>query len=141
MLNFAPLFETKIPMKIRFVIGFFLPLCFLTGLASQITPPDFQCIRNDSLFWLNDLSSCGPYQSTSIFRANDAAGPFVEIQQINDPTAISFLDLNPGGELRYYFLRYNYDCPGQTALNSDTLNNLIPLPPPAIWLSLPRRGD
>ncbi|PHI19636.1 hypothetical protein CEQ90_12250 [Lewinellaceae bacterium SD302] len=125
-----------IPMKIKLLAGLSLYICLLSGLAAQIAPPDFLCIRNDSIFWMNDLSACGPYQSTSVFRATNAAGPFAEIQQINDPAAVSFLDPNPGGELRYYFLRYNYDCPGVSAVNSDTLNNLIPLPPSAIWVSV-----
>lgn len=121
-------------LNVYFLTVFWL---FMTSwLFGQNTAPDLQCIRNDSLFWQNNLSTCGPYLSTSVFSATSPTGPFVEIQQIVDPTATSYFDANPGGEVRYYYLSYNYDCPGVPVVNSDTLNNLIPLPPSSVWLSV-----
>jgi gliding motility-associated-like protein len=57
------------------------------------------------------------------------AGPYTLLTSITDPAAVTFSDPNPAGDLRYYFLRYNYDCPGQTTMNSDTLDSFIPVTP------------
>jgi gliding motility-associated-like protein len=115
----------------------FLP-CFLLlflapALRAQIVPPDFTCTNAPAgqveLIWSNVTNNCGPYQATEIYRAGTAEGPFTLLTELTDPTATTYLDPNPAGALRYYYLRYRYDCPGQTAMNSDTLENLIPVTP------------
>lgn len=105
-------------------------------LSAQVSPPELLCVSNDSIFWNNTPVSCGPFLGTQIYQATSLAGPYVEIAQINDPAVAAFADPNPGGQLRYYYLQYRYDCPGEPVLTSDTLNNLIPLPPSSIWVSV-----
>lgn len=56
-----------------------------------------------------------------------------------DPAATTFSDPNPAGELRYYFLRYRYNCPGQAAMNSDTLDSFIPRSPVVRYVTI--EGD
>lgn len=105
------------------------------SLGAQISPPDFQCTRNDTLQWVNIPNACGPYLSTHVMSAPDAAGPYTEIAVLTDPTQTTFHDPNPTGAIRFYYLFYRYDCPSQAVLNSDTLNNLIPTPPASTWVS------
>lgn len=129
--------ETIIPMKLKNIFPFLFGVFFVANVTAQsIAAPELICIRNDSLFWNNITSNCGNYLQTLVFMANVEAGPYTEIGQINDPNQTAFNDPNPGAELRYYYLSYRYDCPGITAENSDTLNNLIPLPPSSVWVSV-----
>jgi gliding motility-associated-like protein len=81
------------------------------------------------LNWANVAVGCGPYEATEIYSATTPDGPFSLIAEVNNPAETSYSDANPAGELRYYFLRYRYDCPGQTAMNSDTLDSFIPRSP------------
>lgn len=114
-------------------------VCFLAAInlaAQTVASPDFLCIGNDSLRWNNITNNCGSFQGTVVFRANDIAGPYTEIATLNNPSLTAFSDPNPLGELRFYYLSYRYDCPGANFLNSDTINNLIPLPPSAVWVSV-----
>lgn len=96
-------------------------------------PPVFTCTNAPAgqveLIWDNVVNTCGAYQATEIYRSGMAEGPFTLLTELTDPTATTYFDPNPVGELRYYYLRYRYDCPGQTAMNSDTLENLIPVTP------------
>lgn len=79
--------------------------------------------------WLNVAESCGPYEATEVYSATDLNGPFTLLDEINDAAATSYSDPNPAGQLRYYYLRYRYNCPGQVAMNSDTLDSFIPVAP------------
>ena len=110
-----------------------LILLIAPALSAQIAAPDFSCTRSEAgavvLNWVNVAESCGPYEATEIYSATDLAGPFTLLAEVNDATATSYSDPNPAGQLRYYYLSYRYNCPGQTALNSDTLDNFIPVAP------------
>lgn len=112
----------------------FLILLLAPAVRAQIAAPDFSCTRFEAgdviLNWANPpADGCGPYQATDIFWATNLTGPYTLLTSIADPTTISYNDPNPAGDLRYYYLRYNYDCPGQVALNSDTLDSFIPVTP------------
>jgi gliding motility-associated-like protein len=98
-------------------------------LRAQVPPPDLQCVVNDTLVWTPATVACGPFQSYRIYRATDAAGPFTLLTEVTDPATVRYYDANPNGELRYYYLESNHDCPGETVLASDTLDNRIPDPP------------
>ncbi len=111
----------------------FLSLLAASGLSGQIDPPEFLCTRSDGsaevLSWNNVANACGPYEATEIYMSTDPAGPFVLQAEIFDLGATEYRDENPSGELRYYFLRYRYDCPGETVGTSQTLNSAIPATP------------
>ncbi|MBC6994399.1 gliding motility-associated C-terminal domain-containing protein [Neolewinella lacunae] len=112
-----------------FLIGFLV----FTSLAAQVAAPDFLCTRSDAgtevLRWNNVASGCGPFQATEILTATDRNGPYTLLAALTDPSTTEYADPNPAGQMRFYFLRYRYDCPGQAVINSDTLDNLIPLTP------------
>jgi gliding motility-associated-like protein len=113
-------------------------------LGAQISAPDFLCTQADAgddvLNWNNNTSNCGPFEAIEIFRSDNPNGPFTLIATLTDPAAVDYRDSNPGGSLRFYFLRYRYDCPGVAVTNSDTLNNRIPLPPTVNFLSVEQGG-
>jgi gliding motility-associated-like protein len=118
---------------LRFLYCFFL-LLLAPAVRAQIAAPDFTCTRSGAgaitLNWNNPSpDGCGPFQATEVYRSTNLTGPYALVTSIADPATASFSDPNPTGELRYYFLRYNYDCPGQTALSSDTLDSFIPATP------------
>lgn len=122
----------------RFLYSTFLVYCLLAFLPAagfaQIAAPDFTCTRSSAgaitLNWVNlPAATCGPYQATEIFRATAAGGPYTQLTSLTDPAETAYTDPNPTGELRYYFLRYRYDCPGVAVLNSDTLDSFIPVTP------------
>ncbi|MEM9929135.1 MAG: hypothetical protein AAF840_04915, partial [Bacteroidota bacterium] len=117
----------------RFLHCLFL-LLLAPALCAQIAAPDFTCTRSEvgavTINWNNPAPDpCGPLEATEIYRATDLNGPYTLLAEVTDPTATDFVDPNPAGQLRYYFLRYRYDCPGQMVLNSDTLDSFIPVAP------------
>jgi len=129
----------KIIIALRTLLSLFL-LFSVAGLDAQIAAPDFICTRTQSgaevLTWENTPNGCGPFVATEVYVATAAAGPFTLLTAISDPAVTSFQDPNPGGELRFYYLSYRYDCPGEVALNSDTLDNLIPLTPNILFVGV-----
>ena len=115
--NFMTVFKTLLSI-------FFY--CLIVRVSGQIVPPVFECIRGDTLFWSPTVSSCGPFVSTDVYRSPAAGGPYTQITSISDANQTSYHDPSMGEA--HYFLISNYNCPGLSALPSDTLNNL----PPAI---------
>lgn len=81
-------------------------------------------------------SGCGPYEATEIYSATAPNGPFGLLAEVMDATETMFSDPNPAGELRYYFLRYRYNCPGQAVMNSDTLDSFIPRSPVVRYVTI-----
>ena len=122
----------------------FLTVLAASGLSGQIDPPEFLCTRSDGsaevLRWNNVNNGCGTYEATEIYRSTNPDGPFVLAGELTDPAATEYRDENPSGELRYYFLRYRYDCPGETVGTSRTLDSAIPATPIVQYMSL-EEGD
>ena len=124
---------------LRFPIFVFLLLAAVSA-AAQIQAPDFLCTRSrmgaEELTWTNTPSNCGAFEATEIYRSVNADGPFTLLAEVADPTATTFADPNPAGELRFYYLRHRYACPGTDVMNSDTLDNLIPASPQLVFVGL-----
>ncbi len=97
-----------------------------TQMQAQILPPEFLCVRGDSLFWELPSNNCGPFVSCDIYGSQNASGPFILLASITDYTQNNFFHPNPSGEVWYFYLLSNYNCPGQTAIPSDTLDNRPP---------------
>jgi gliding motility-associated-like protein len=104
------------------LIGF---LC-LPGFQSnaQILPPDFLCVKSDTLFWNPANNPCGPFEYYEIYFSPDKEGPYVLLARITDPNQHFYS--NPSNQEYFYYLQTIHDCPGETPLQSDTLNNLPP---------------
>ena len=101
-------------------------LLFVVEMQSQILPPDFLCVRGDTLIWETPTNTCGPFESYEIYFATAEAGPFSLLATVNDAGQTNFYHQNPSGQDRYYYLATDADCPGQTQIFSDTLDNRSP---------------
>ena len=100
-------------------------LVFASKLDGQINPPIFQCVKGDTLIWMPAGNSCGVFQSLDIFISSVKAGPYSLLVSINDPMTSQYVDEMQSGTA-FYFLQYQYDCPGQENFTSDTLDNRSP---------------
>ncbi len=97
-----------------------------TTVMAQIFPPDLLCIKGDTLFWDLPVNTCGTFNSYDIYWSTDPDGPYALLLSVTNPGQTAYYDPNPGSELRYYYMRSNYNCFGEPALSSDTLDNLPP---------------
>ncbi len=107
---------------VLFFLGFFLSV----KIQAQIEAPDFLCVRGDTLFWDPPANACGPFVSYEVYASQDFQGTYALLASISDQNQLYFFHVNPGGDIWYFYLRSNYDCPGQTAVSSDTLDNRPP---------------
>ena len=103
-----------------------LGIVFTFQLSAQIEPPDFLCVSGDTLFWDLPVNSCGPFNSYEVWGSQSQGGPYVLLSSVTDPAQDFYFHVNPSGEQWFFYLLSNYDCPGQTALPSDTLDNRPP---------------
>jgi len=99
---------------------------FLSQVSAQIQPPDFLCVRGDTLFWDLPTNNCGPFNSYEVWGSQSQGGPFVLLGSVTNPAQDFYFHANPGGGTWYFYLLSNYNCPGQSALPSDTLDNRPP---------------
>ena len=105
--------------------------CFFVSLTiaakSQINPPDFLCVKGDTLVWEPAVNNCGPFNSYDIYFSASYEGPYTLLTSITNPVATSFIHNNPSGMVWYYHFLSNYTCPGENAISSDTLDNQSPI--------------
>lgn len=111
-------------MIYRFVLLVALAFFVSTHSEAQIFPPDFLCVKSDTLFWEPVNNPCGPFEQYEIYVSDDRNGPYVLLAIITDPNETFFP--NPTNRLQFYYLQAIHDCPGETPLQSDTLNNIPP---------------
>ena len=114
----------------RFVFSIVVIFFIAFDAKTQVFPPDFQCVRNDSLFWEVPVNSCGTFNSYEIFVSSNSNGPFTLLASISNSASTNYFHSNPLGETFYFYLQTNADCPGEQVLQSDTLNNEPPNPSP-----------
>lgn len=108
-----------------FFLNSFLPLVLLS--QNTIPPPQPLCLSGDTLHWaLPDPSACGSFAGYEVYRSTSATGPFALIATVTDQQSTQYIDPNPSSEMRYYFMRSLYDCPGWEILSSDTVSNAFP---------------
>lgn len=110
----------------KFLFAIILVGSFPCFSKAQIIPPDFLCVKGDSLFWDLPANSCGPFLSYDIFTSDNSNGPYTLLTSITDPLIDFFHHPNPAGLQQYYYLVSNFDCPGQVQLTSDTLDSRPP---------------
>lgn len=117
-------------LSLKKVFHFFLPfilvLTFSTQMNAQVLPPDFLCVRSDTLFWDIPTNNCGAFNSYEIFFSSSPSGPFNPLGTISNQGQNFFHHPNPLGDTWYYYLESDFNCPGEPVLQSDTLDNLQP---------------
>ena len=124
-------------MKQKIVLLSFLLFSFCKAIFAQtILAPDLQCVQNDqvngniTLYWTNPpLNPCGAFVQYTIYASSTGAtGPYNQVAVTNQAAAsfilTGYLSSSPTW---YFYLEANYNCPGATVLQSDTVNNLNPI--------------
>ena len=107
---------------------------------TQILAPDFQCVVNDSLFWEPVANTCGPFVAYEIFASTQVGGPYSLLTTITDPAQTNYFHSTANSQLWYYYLTSPHNCPGESLMTSDTLDNLIPLAGPVEFVTV-TNGD
>ncbi len=115
-----------------------LSLAYWTAgtLSAQLVPPDFLCVRGDTLYWENPVLNCGPFVAWEVWGSLDVDGPYQLLASVTDPGQSSYHHPNPAGAQWFFYLTSHFDCPGQTPLPSDTLDNRPPALSPILSASV-----
>lgn len=117
----------------KFITFCFLNLFFWNGaLQAQIVPPDFLCVKGDTVVWSLPNNPCGAFQGLEIYISDTRPGPYTLLTTVTNIAQTEFINPIPGIPLRYYYLRSQYACPGNFSAPSDTFSNR---PPDAVVIS------
>lgn len=108
------------------------------GLMGQtLDPPNLKCTSTQvngfvELTWDNPTITCGAFVSYDIYYSiGSRNGPYSLLTSITAQGTTTYLDnsVNGNNDTIYYYMVNNYNCPGYTAVHSDTLDNLDPFAP------------
>ena len=113
-------------MKIKTVIIIPMLLAMCSFLYGQVLPPILDCVTNDTVFFTPVTNSCGSFVSYDIFTSPDLNGPYSLLGNITDPSVTFLEDPNSSNTINYYYITPNFDCPGTSSINSDTISNRPP---------------
>ncbi len=120
------------------------------SFCQTILAPDLQCVLVDqsngdiTLYWTNPpVNGCGAFLQYTVYASsNGPAGPYntfaVPTQSASSfvyPNAISI------SATWYFYVEANYNCPGATVLQSDTVNNLNPAIPQIANVDVTQNGN
>ncbi|MEY3052355.1 MAG: hypothetical protein RLY31_2140 [Bacteroidota bacterium] len=126
----------KEPDMKKIITILFLAYSTAGTLTAQLVPPDFLCVRGDTLFWNNPTVNCGPFVAWEVWGSQDTDGPFQLLASLSDPAQSSYHHPNPAGTQWFFYLVSRFDCPGQTSPPSDTLDNRPPALSPILSASV-----
>ncbi|HMQ47439.1 MAG TPA: gliding motility-associated C-terminal domain-containing protein [Saprospiraceae bacterium] len=96
-------------------------------LSAQVFPPNLICVQNDTLVWELPANGCGAFNAYLIYASQNQDGPYTLLSSVANPGQTTFFHLNAGNGVWYYYMESDYNCPGEPVLQSDTLDNLIPI--------------
>lgn len=109
----------------KYIFALFFSLFLSVSMFSQVNSPDIYCVNNDTIYWGLPNNACTAFVSYDIYYSSEQNGPFDLLTQVTDPNQTSFFHLSVNNTYYYYILS-NYNCPGETVISSDTINNLQP---------------
>ncbi len=126
-------------MKQKILFISLLLYCFFSkSFAQTIEAPDLQCVVNDNinntitLYWTNPAPNpCGAFVQYTIYASSSGqAGPYT-VYPVSSQAATSFVLNGLLATAPYwdFYMEANYNCPGATVLQSDTVNNTNPSTP------------
>lgn len=115
---------------------FFLSFFISSSSHAQIQPPDFVCVRNDTLIWNIPNNSCGGFNRYLVFASRSEQGPYEILTEITNPNQTSFVHPTPSSQTWFYYLESDFNCPGQNRLQSDTLTNQLPAVAPIQFVTV-----
>ncbi|MBK9018264.1 MAG: hypothetical protein IPM82_31795 [Saprospiraceae bacterium] len=120
----------------KILAAFAFGFVFFGKMQAQILPPDFRCVRGDTLFWDLPVNNCGPFVGYEIWASQSPTGPFLLQGTVANQSQDFYAFVNPSGEQWYFYLTSNFNCPGQMAIPSDTLDNRPPVVSPIETVSV-----
>ncbi len=103
---------------------------------TQILAPNLQCVVNDSLFWAPATNTCGPFVAYEVFGSTQVGGPYSLLTTIANPGQTTYFHSTANNQVWYYYLTSPHNCPGESLMTSDTLDNLIPLAGPLEYVTV-----
>lgn len=115
---------------------FSLILFSLFSQAQVINAPYLHCVSVENngdiqLDWGVPVNGCGPFNAYYIYRSQNSNGPYALVATILNQNQTSYVDPVGNGSTvtYYYYMESDFNCPGFTADQSDTLDNLDPVTP------------
>ena len=93
---------------------------------AQVLAPDLLCVKNDTLVWVTPINNCGTFNAYHIFASQNINGPYDLLASISEPNLSLFVHVGGSIQNWFYYMESDYDCPGETVLQSDTLDNRLP---------------
>ena len=114
-------------LKLLLKVSTLVVVLFLSDkTTAQVFPPDFLCVRSDTLFWNIPTNPCGTFNSYEVFFSANPNGPFNPLGTVSNQGQNFFHHPNPTANTWYYYLESDFNCPGEMVLQSDTLDNQQP---------------
>lgn len=104
-------------------------LGFIRLQAQTVAAPQLDCVVNDfvggntTLTWTNVPNSCGAFVGYNIYAANSSAGPFSLLATITTASQTSYVHIGAASGTWFYYMEADFNCPGATILQSDTIQN------------------
>jgi gliding motility-associated-like protein len=111
-------------MQIR--IFLFLLLCSTIGIVNAQEILCVESQNNDVLLsWSPPAAPCGPFVSYEIWVANALGGTFTQVTTVNIAAQTTYTHVNAFniGDPLYYYIIYNYNCPGTAPVISEIATN------------------
>lgn len=123
----------------RFISGVIFIVLFSNNMIAQVDPPQFLCIKGDTLNWILPppvALPCGGGNITyEIYYSSAQSGPYSLLHTVTDPGQTRFIHTGSTGII-YYYLVTNGNCSGYVSIPSDTLSNLSPLEPDFLFATV-----
>jgi gliding motility-associated-like protein len=130
------------------IIGFFLLGIGAELLAQETIAPQLLCATTDingdvTLTWGESAETCGPFVEYNVFAATDIAGPYTLIGTVTDVLTTTYTHIGADGAVTtwYYYIEAVYDCAGYTMTLTDTLDNLDPVAPELVNVTVVTGGQ
>lgn len=111
-------------MNLRILISILFLSFASIGMSQEILCVESQ--NNDvNITWSVPAVPCGPFVSYEIWVSNDPSTAFSLVGTVNNAAQTSFLHTNAFaiGDPLYYYIIYNYNCPGVPPVISTTATN------------------
>lgn len=121
----------------KFLLSILLVFFFLPGKSQTIFPPHLSCISNFlngdiQLTWITPNNGCGGFISYTIYGSSTGKnGTYNVIATIptQGQTTYTFTGANGNTTTWHFYMVSDFNCPGGTAISSDTIDNQDPLSP------------
>ncbi len=78
---------------------------------------------NTTVSWQNVSNTCGAFVGYKIYASNTRTGPYNLLTTIATQSQTSYIHIGAAVGTWYYYMESDFNCPGATILQSDTIQN------------------